>query len=313
MKRVILLSAVLIPALLSAQVETKEILTQEDTVKQVKTEEAKTKVVIGDDAILIEDMGDATKVKIGKKGITINESGKEEIIKFDEYDNDDIFRDDDEDAPKKPSRKRFEGHWGGVEFGLNNFVTADQSFVLPAADYFMNVHSGKSMNFNLNFGQVDLGITKHFGFVSGLGVHWNNYRFDGNNSIVKGVNGVIEEYVPAVGVTLDKSKLTTIYGVIPVLAELQLPTGRGNNLNIAGGVIGAVKLGSYTKMVFYEDGKQKVKDHGDFSLNMLRYGFTGRIGYDDFQLYATWYQTPLFKEGKGPELYPVEVGVSFTF
>jgi hypothetical protein len=60
----------------------------------------------------------------------------------------------------------------------------------------------------------------------------------------------------------------------------------------------------------------KVKSNGDFSLNMLRYGPTARIGYQNFQIYGTYYMTPLFKTGKGPggyDLYPFEIGFALTF
>lgn len=30
---------------------------------------------------------------------------------------------------------------------------------------------------------VSLGFTRHFGLVTALGINFNNYRFDGNNSI----------------------------------------------------------------------------------------------------------------------------------
>ncbi|MEZ5000274.1 MAG: hypothetical protein R2744_04995 [Bacteroidales bacterium] len=66
-------------------------------------------------------------------------------------------------------------------------------------------------------------------------------------------------------------------------------------------------------MVYYEDGRQKVREKNDYSLNMLRYGPTVRVGYESFQLYATYYMNGLFKETKGPELYPVQIGVAFTF
>ncbi|MEI8226032.1 MAG: outer membrane beta-barrel protein, partial [Bacteroidota bacterium] len=143
------------------------------------------------------------------------------------------------------------------------------------------------------------------------GLNMNNYKFDGNNNILKGTNGIIEELNP--GTSLKKSKLATVYLNLPFMLEIQIPVDN-NHLNIAAGPIGAVKIGSHTKMV-YQDG-QKVKINGDFSLNMLRYGTTARIGYENFQLYGTYYITPLFRTGKGPEgndLYPFEIGVAFTF
>jgi len=51
-------------------------------------------------------------------------------------------------------------------------------------------------------------------------------------------------------------------------------------------------------MVF-DDG-DKVRSEDDFSLNMLRYGVTARIGYENLQVYSTYYITPLFQTGKGP-------------
>jgi len=53
-----------------------------------------------------------------------------------------------------------------------------------------------------------------------------------------------------------------------------------NNLNIAAGPIGGVKVSSHTKMV-YQNGPT-TKSYGDFSLNMLRYGATTRVGYGNF-------------------------------
>jgi len=94
---------------------------------------------------------------------------------------------------------------------------------------------------------------------------------------------------------------------------MQIPTDK-SSLNIAAGPIGAIKLGSHTKMVF--DDRHKVKGKGDFSLNLLRIGATLRTGYKNFNLYGTYYLSPLFQSGKGPggyDLYPIEVGVALTF
>jgi hypothetical protein len=64
----------------------------------------------------------------------------------------------------------------------------------------------------------------------------------------------------------------------------------------------------------FENG-DKVKSDGDFSLNMLRYGATARIGYENLEIYGTYYITPLFKHGKGPggvDLFPFEIGLAFS-
>lgn len=218
--------------------------------------------------------------------------------------------DNNEDNHHRKSN-RFRGHWTGIELGYNNYLSADKSFSMPADIDYMTLHSGKSSCFNINFTQLSMGLTRHIGFVTGLGLNWNNYRFDGNNNIQKGTDGIIEELDP--GLNLEKSKLATLFLTLPFMLELQIPVN-SNRLHLAAGPIGALKLGSHSKMVF-ENG-HTVKSYGDFSLNMLRYGGTARIGYGNFQLYGTYYVTPLFQTGKGPagnDLYPFEIGVAFTF
>jgi hypothetical protein len=236
----------------------------------------------------------------------INESTKDTIG------NDMIsVEENDKENERARRRSRFRGHWTGIEFGFNNYVTSDKSLVLPADIDYMTLHSSKSSNFNINFSQLSLGMTRHFGIVTGLGLNWNNYRFDGNNNIIKGDNGIIEKLDP--GTNLEKSKLATLFLTLPLMLELQIPVDH-SRLNIAAGPIGAVKLGSHTKMV-YENG-EKIKSNGDFSLNMLRYGATARVGYANFQLYGTYYMTPLFRKGKGPggnDLFPFEIGIALTF
>jgi hypothetical protein len=259
--------------------------------------------------------------------ITFDKTNKEEEIKVDtdidvDVDVDVDVEDDvevevnynndyDDDNHRNSHRNRFKGHWSGIEVGFNNYVGSDNSNVLPDEINYMTLHSSKSTNFNINFAQLSLGFSNHTGLVTGLGINWNNYKFDGNNNIVKGPNGVIEELDP--GAPLEKSKLATIYMTVPLLFEFQIPV-ENQSLNMAFGPIGALKLDSHTKMV-YQDGN-KVKSHGDFSLNIARYGFTARAGYGNFQLYGTYYMKPLFQTGKSPagyDLFPCELGVAFTF
>jgi outer membrane protein with beta-barrel domain len=276
--------------------------------ERTKKEETKintgknTKVTIGDGLLSVEESDSAVNLRIGNRGLNILESLEGPKFNFEKY---------DDDKDRTGRRNRFKGHWTGVEFGFNNYVTSDKSLVLPDDIGYMNLHSGKSINFNINFTQLSLGLTRHIGFVTGLGLNWNNYKFDGDNNILKGINGIIEELDP--GAPLEKTKLATVYLTMPFMLEMQIPV-HNNTLNIAAGPIGAVKIGSHNKMV-YEDG-QKVKANGDFSLNMLRYGATARVGYQNFQIYGTYYMTPLFKTGKGPggyDLYPFEIGIAFTF
>jgi hypothetical protein len=285
----------------------------QDEKKQGVSENSKenTNVNIGNGLVKIEERDSSLTVRIGNRGLNILESleGRPKV-KFEKF-SDDEWNQDEREEERARKRNRFKGHWSGIEFGFNNYVTADKSLVMPTDIGFMTLNSSKSMNFNLNFSQLSLGLTRHIGFVTGLGMNWNNYKFDGNNNIQKGTDGIIEMLDP--GVNLEKTKLATMYLNVPFLLELQIPVN-SSHLNLGAGPIGSVKIGSHTKMV-YQDG-QKIKSNGDFSLNLLRYGATARVGYENFQLYGTYYLTSLFQTGKSPagyDLFPFEIGFAFTF
>lgn len=285
----------------------------QDTKKQGNPDnkDENTSVSLGKNFLNIEESDSSVNIRLGNRGLSILESLEGSKFNFKKYDERNRWDQDDQEAERARRRSRFKGHWAGVEFGFNNYLSSDKSMVLPDNIDYMTLHSSKSSNFNINFAQLSLGMGRHIGFVTGLGINWNNYRFDGNNNILKGANGVIEMLDP--GVPLAKSKLATIYINLPFMLEIQIPVDN-NHLHLAAGPIGGVKLGSHTKIV-YEDG-QKVKSNSDFSLNMLRYGATARAGYGNFQVYGTYYMTPLFKTGKGPagnDLFPFEIGVAFTF
>jgi hypothetical protein len=317
MKRIIVLVGIAALLLTSVRAEGQEKKIEKKIESNVTAtiDEPDTELTFGDEKMKILSDEDVTVVRLGKRTINIydTESGPNiKISKVAEQSEESLLREDEEH--KRPSRHRFTPHWSGFEIGFNNYLGAEYSSTLPPAYNFMDLNTGKSMNININFAQLGFGITRHFGLVTGLGFEMNDYVFEGNNNIMKNDMGEIVEYNADLdGISLDKSKLSTTYFVVPVLFELQVPVKRGNTINLAAGAIGGAKIASHTKMVYHDDGRQKVKEKNDFSLNLLRYGPTVRVGYESFQLYATYYMNGLFKDGKGPELYPVQIGIAFTF
>ncbi|MGC1391225.1 MAG: outer membrane beta-barrel protein [Bacteroidales bacterium] len=263
------------------------------------------------DMASVEGNDSTLNLKSGNRGLAILESLEGPSFNIKKYSEKEEFDQEDNDHKHARRRSRFRGHWTGIELGYNNYLSSDKSFSMPSDIDYMTLQSSKSSNFNINFTQLSLGLTRHIGFVTGLGLNWNNYRFDGNNNIQKGPGGIIEELDPSL--KLEKSKLATLFLTLPLMLEIQIPVDN-NRLHIAAGPVGALKLSSHTKMVF-EDG-HTVKSWGDFSLNMLRYGATARVGYGNFQLFGTYYYTPLFQSGKGPasnDLYPFEIGIALAF
>ncbi len=263
-----------------------------------------TNVNVKEDFVIVDETDDTVKVKLGNKAISVYESGSGthvEIIQL-------------EDFPSHGWRKkpyRFKGHWSGFELGINNWLDPSQQLAGTKPEHqFLDLNTGKSWEFDLNFMQFNMPFGKPLGLVTGMGFKWNNYSFDGNNSIMKDpVTNVIVARYPTAGVSYDKTKLNTTYLTVPLIFEMQF--GKRKKGFISFGVIGDMKLWSNTKLRYYEGGsKQKEKAKSDFNLSPFRYHLTARAGYKFVKIFANYSMVPMFKKDLGPELYPITIGLT---
>lgn len=255
---------------------------------------------------------DTTNIRFKRKTVKIVEDEGETQIFVKKHDKDDWewFWEDKDD---------FTGSWSGFSVGAANLVNENFSFSRDADDQYMDLNTGKSWNMNLNIAQYSLNIAgEKFGLVTGLGLEWNYYRFDGNNSITENPNdGTIEEVdlsVTQPDWNIEKSKFSTTYATLPLLLEVHSSSSQHKGIVFSAGAIGGLKLGSNTKIIYKENGdKNKDKTKDDFNLSPFRYGVHARIGVGDWLIYGTYYFTPLFEKDKGPELYPISVGIALSF
>ena len=249
--------------------------------------------------VTVEETDDETVIRIGKKGIRISEDDNDTKVTFEEYDDD--------------TKSSFRGHVGGLELGFCGYFTEPFSTSLDPSENYMNLNTAKSMNFNILLPNLNLGFSRHFGIAATVGLSWSDYYFDGDNSIAEDENGNIIPVFPPEDISFETSKLSTTYATMPILLEGKIPVAHNRTINIGAGFIGAIKLHSHTKVVYYDNDKMKIKNKDDFSLNLLRYGVTARVGYEMFQAYGTYYLSKMFEDGKGPELFPFEIGIALTF
>lgn len=252
---------------------------------------------------------DTTNIRFKRKTVKIiDENDETKILVKKNKDSDWEFWNEDD--------ARFQGSWSGLSMGLSNYMNKDFSLSRNSTDEFMDLNTGKSWNMNLNFAQYSINlINNKFGLVTGLGLEWNYYRFDNNNTIQKDADGVIiTDTTTYAGFSIDKSKLSTTYATVPLLLEWHSSSNQDRGVVIAAGVIGGVKLGSNTKIVYKENGDtNKDKKRDDYNLSPFKYGITARIGVGDWLVYGTYYLTSLFEKDKGPELYPFSIGIALSF
>lgn len=279
--------------------------------KVVVTDDEDVDVQLGNKQVLVN--GDTTKVKWGATNLFIvgDSVWTKRIV-------------------VEPRRN----HWAGIDLGINGFLNANNSFNLSndaslamtnpeKVTQFMELNYSKSWTFSINFMEFFFKIKDHhFGFVTGMGTEWSNYelkhnvRLDakGGANVFDEVNEFNENYTwGEIDTVLDysKNRFKTWFINVPLLLELNTGTQKNKSFHISAGAILGFNLQTKIKYKYRIDGDtKKEKDKQSFNTNPLRASLTTRMGYNWFNVFATYSLTQLFEDGRGPELYPFTVGVT---
>lgn len=249
--------------------------------------EDSVKVKVGKFDVQVID-SDTTIIKMGRSQISIDDEGNVEIGK------------------EKMDRK-FDGHWSGFYLGVNGYMTEDNSLTIPDAYEKLDLTYEKSINVQLNIFEQNFNlIRERFGLVTGLGFEWNNYRFD-NDVVLDGGASDFAFKPEDPNKNYEKSKLVVSYLTLPLLFEFQTNSDNDiSSFHIAAGAAGGLRIGSHSKNIIDGD---KNKQRTDFHMNPFKLEGMVRIGWGKLNLYTAYDAVPLFKDDKGPELYPFNAGV----
>lgn len=241
-------------------------------------------------AVMIGDPADTTRIRLGGRDFLII---------------------DDEQTKIRTERRPgvFRKNWSGFEMGINGYLTPDNSLTLAGDAEYIDLRYNKSVVVNLNFWQQSFPlISNNLGLVTGLGLGFNNYRFDNQTRIVYDREG-LGFYEDTIN-SITKNKLTLTWINLPLLLEYQTGGKGFEKFHIAGGMILGTRIGTHAKYVIDDAGKKrKEKDYHDFHAPPFRFDLTGRIGWGSINLFATYSLNNLFKDDKGPELVPFSVGI----
>lgn len=257
--------------------------------------------IMSDDDYILGYYPDTTKIKLGKKSIIIVENEKSDTVMFE---TDSLSCD-----TMNPEDKKFNGHWAGIEIGLNNYINDAGSLNLSKENEFLKLNPGKSWAFSFNFAEFNIPLYKNYiGITTGLGLTINNYRFENDITLFK--NSDTLSYYYDTTRNISKNKLTSTYLMAPLLLEFQIPVFK-TRLNFAVGGYAGVRVGGHTKQIFEIDGIEATdKIHDSFYVNPWKYGLTARLGGEDIQLFINYDMSTMFEENKGPKLYPITVGIT---
>lgn len=214
-------------------------------------------------------------------------------------------------------------HWGqtwqsfNFDLGMNNYLSngkfpsSDNAAysVRPWGSWYLAVNSTQRTR-----------LGRKFFLEWSAGMSWYNFKFEKDNIlIVKNDNGV--DFVED---TRDfdfiKSKLSMSFiqlSVIPVLdfgdnsRKPRIWDGFGESFRVGLGPYVGYRIGSHSKLVYKDGGREKDKEHDSFYLNNIRYGARLQLGYRSTNLFFNYDFNDLFAEGKGPQLNAFSFGVIF--
>lgn len=303
----------------------------------INTEEGEWDSGKSDEVIVkSDDDGDTTYIHIPGTGVEITED--DDSVKVKVGNRIIIIDDDGEIKTRHCHEPKFNGHWAGVDIGFNGYVNKDFNMNFPKEYEYLDLRMEKSVAVNLNFFEQNIPLAKNqkWGIVTGLGFTFNNYKFMRPTRL--GMDSTALEGYLAEDISIRKSKLTAMYLTLPVLFEFQTaPAYHKNGFHINLGVIIGARLSSHTKVYYNElntpfnltqynpeTGQYEVvytsvspndpKEHnyGDWFLQPFKFDASVRIGWNFLNFWADYSLNTLFRQGRGPVLYPWSAGITLV-
>lgn len=188
------------------------------------------------------------------------------------------------------------------DFGVVQFASQQMSVTLDDNDNFLD-HRGFQLAGCFSAAGLPI-INRHLGICTGVGGKIDSYYFSNKNLVLEKGSTHLLHYTDTV--SHKKSKLTNTYLTVPVVIEVH-----AKDAWLMAGVEGNLLLWSNTKMKTTSG--EKNRTHSNFYQNLFGYNLVAKIGVDCVGAYVRANLSPMFQDGKGPEVYPFSAGVSLWF
>lgn len=217
------------------------------------------------------------------------------------------------DSPKQPEAKathkypRIKTRWVLFDMGVSTYMN-NGSFNMPSELEQFDQRYGRSLNYQLHVFRQRVGLVKNnVNLLYGLGFDFSNYSFENPITLLRNTNPLETSIDNAID--YKKNKLVTTALNVPLMLNFETnPRRPGKSFRLSAGVYGGLLIGSHTRQKSEEFGNNKERD--DYNLNKLRYGFVGQVGVGPINFYANYSPQSLFRDGRGPDLQPFNVGLS---
>lgn len=168
----------------------------------------------------------------------------------------------------------------------------------------LKLRAGKSSNVNIWVVMQRVNLAKgYLNLKYGLGLEMFNFRYENNIRYNKTPNYIYKD-----SVSFSKDKLYAGYATVPFMLNVNTSPGRKKGLSFSAGVSAGYLVGSHTKEISKERGKEKTK--GDLGLEKFRLAYIGELGIGPVRLFGSYSLTKLHENGL--EQYPYSLGIRFS-
>jgi len=257
-----------------------------------------------------ENLPDTMRINMGETQVLIIKTPKGMVVIDNETEPTDTI--DVEEGGEKERDSSHDGHWAGVDFGVNMLTNGQFKSSFPNNPQWEN-DPAKSFYWNFNLVDYRFNIYKEYvGITTGIGLNFNQIGLK-NNYILNENADSIWVYSDTIN-KFSKNKLRATYLQIPLLLEFNTNADEDKSFYFAAGVIGGIRLASSVKRKYEQSGvdsQEKVK--GAYGLNAFKLDGTVRMGYSNWGIFANYSLLPLFDTKKTEEVYPLTFGLTFNF
>ncbi|HRJ31687.1 MAG TPA: hypothetical protein PLV21_13470 [Cyclobacteriaceae bacterium] len=156
----------------------------------------------------------------------------------------------------------------------------------------------------------------------GMGLSWYNFKFQQDNILISKTEDGVLFAEDTRDVNFIKSKLTATYAnlsFIPMLdfggrgKKTRVWNSYGSSFRIGAGPYAGYRLGSHSKQVYNDGGREKDKNRNNFYMNNFRYGVRVQLGIRSTDFFFNYDLNELFSDSKpnNPKLNAFSFGVIF--
>lgn len=220
---------------------------------------------------------------------------------------------------KKRKSANLSTNWWIMDLGFTNIRDNTNYTTAQTMGYFKTVNgapvnqnsfslrASKSSNVNIWFFMQKLNITQHVvNLKYGLGLEMYNFRYDHSLSY----RNDPAPYVYNDTINFSKNKLYVGYLTIPFMININTTPSSQRGFSFSAGVSAGYLVGSHTKQISNEEGKQKIK--GGLGLQPWRLAAITELGLGPIRLYGSYSFNALHKNSTGVDQFPYAVGIRFS-